>query len=881
MQILNTKFHIPRLRDPSIVYRKDLVETMHDALDNRIILVSAPAGFGKTTFLSQWAQTYKIIDQTAWLSLDEGDNYLVSFWTYVIEAIHKIAPGVCAPLLDLLKCPANESFENIIIKLINCLDRLKSPVVLILDDFHVITDKEILSSFNFFVDHPVKGLLIVLSTRKTPPLGLSRLRLSGRFREIFQPELEFSMDETESFINTSGGLCVDREKIESLNRKTEGWIAGLKLAMISLKESADREKFIGEFTGENRYVFDYLVEEVLSLLPEDIKAFMLRLSVVSRFNAGLCTELTGAENAFSHLQYMEKHNLFLVPLDDKREWFRYHHLFRACLKTILEQSRGENSASLYLKALLWFEKNGFHEDAFHMAVESEDMEAAATIFAGIIPDIYSSGGEQFLLPWFKALDEETILNTPILAGYYLWVSMITGNFEVIAKIEPLLKGNHSEEDENLLRGLYEAFQGYYLFYKKGDLFISMEKCKKALGLIPERHYSVRRIVEHLVSIFYRFQGDLQSAMAFSRERHEDNLFMSALTLMNIADQYMAMGNLSGAYEILKRKLDNSVASFQGELPDFFGFIYAIMGVVLREKNRLAEAKKMLSKGVVLCVNTGFIELIPVAYMEQAKLYADLREFDKAHKDIDFAINICEKNSFWALGEMKTWKARFYLMEGKTEYAAELASTFTIFKEMKISFIRSMEYIFLIRYLIYTEEYEKAAFIIDLMIKEDIPLNRNGRLLECLLLQTRLLFMQNRENDAMKCLERAFSIADGQGYVRLFLDEYPYMEALFKKALHNGDVPEYLKESLTSMEISPGNEKKKNISVMVHDYEETFNKREIEILDLMQQGASNKEIAADLYLSVNTVRWYARRVFAKLDVNTRGRAASKALELGLI
>lgn len=276
-------------------------------------------------------------------------------------------------------------------------------------------------------------------------------------------------------------------------------------------------------------------------------------------------------------------------------------------------------------------------------------------------------------------------------------------------------------------------------------------------------------------------------------------------------------------------------------------------------------------------------MIPVAYMEHARLYAAQREFDNAHKTIDLAIDIYSKSSFWALGSMKAWKGRFYLMERKTEYSKKFAAQFRIKRGMQIPFIQSLEYLFLVRYFIYIRKDEKALLVLDIMINEDIENKRNGRLLECLILKAKLLFLQNNLDDAMVYLEKAFDIARDQGHVRLFLDEYPSMRDLFHKARQKEVVPKYLHQWLVTdnWDKVGGSEENKKISVIIHGYEEQFNSREVEILRFISQGNSNREIADKLYLSVNTVRWYARQIFSKLDVNTRGKAASKAVQLGLI
>lgn len=880
MQLLNTKFHIPKINKGTIVPRKNLLKKLENAINSRLVLIQAPAGFGKTTLLSHWIYGKQFKGDTCWLSLDKRDNHPLIFWSYVIEAFNHRIPGICGKAALQLQSVQDQGIEDILISMINDIEKYGNPLVLVLDDYHLISNEMIRDGLNFFIDHPIDNLLIIISTRKKPALGLSRVQVSGRLLEIREAQLKFSKPEMMQYINNFTDIALTNKESKLIYSKTEGWVAAIKLAIMSLNGG---DKFcVDNLLTNDKFIQNYLMEEVFTTLPENIKTFIVNISIPDRLNLFLCEYLTNDPETGSHIQYLNRHQLFLIPLDDTNHWFRFHHLFHDFLRSIPAIRGGKDQQSirnLHLKAFEWFAKNNFFEEAFTHALKAKRPDLAARIFGRNISILFGEGGEHSLKPYFKQLTTNDVMSVPVLACYYFGIKMYSGHFETLEEMKILLNKGFDKESSQILEGFYISFVAYKSFYIAGDLLDTIKKCNTALGLIPEEHGSMRRMLEYMQTISYRYLGKIKPALELSRPNETDDLLMSTLTAMNRAGLDMELGHLRSARRMITQKIDLVENIFNTCVPPIYGFLYVNMGIILREENTLKESKKMFTKGISILKNTGFTELIIISYYEYANMLTCFYQFDQAHHAIDTAIKLAKQSFSWIENMLAAQKQKIWLKENKLSLIKPWADSYSVHDDIRVLFINSYEFLILTRYLIKTGNFQSALLILGNMIQQDQKDHRNGRLLECYILKAKALYLMGKIDAAMILLQTAFELSRNEGHVLVYTDEMESMEPLYQLCHEKKILPEYLYPHLDIFKKRSKENQSKQL--IVNNFQEKFNARELDILKLFKAGLSNKEAAGKLCISVNTVRWYAGRIFAKLDVKRRGQAVSKALELNLL
>ncbi|UCG26027.1 MAG: AAA family ATPase, partial [Chloroflexota bacterium] len=423
--LLQTKLYIPPPR-PSLVHRSRLTDHLNQGLapGNKLTLVSAPAGFGKTTLLGEWARNGDL--QVAWVSLDKGDNDLTRFLTYVVAALQTIEPAVGDGPLALLQAPQPPTTEMILTALINEIAETLSddpemrPLTIVLDDYHLVDARPVHDALTFLFDHLPPQMHLTIASRTDPPLPLPRLRIRGELVELREADLRFTMDETASLFNRALGLNLSAEDITALDARTEGWIAGLQVAALSMKELEDASDFVKSFAGSHRYIMDYLVEEVLNRQSENIQTFLTRTAILDRMTGPLCDALTGQGSGRETLEILDRDNLFVIPLDDERRWYRYHHLFADLLRTNLDQTTPDMTPVLHGRASAWYEQNGFIEEAARHALAAGEDEKAARLIEKLGEILWEHGEPTTMLGWLEALPDDQIIARPGLCNFHAW-----------------------------------------------------------------------------------------------------------------------------------------------------------------------------------------------------------------------------------------------------------------------------------------------------------------------------------------------------------------------------------------------------------------------------------------------------------------------------
>jgi LuxR family transcriptional regulator, maltose regulon positive regulatory protein len=515
--LLITKFFIPKPR-PSLVSRTRLIDRLQSILTNPLTLVSAPAGFGKTTVLTQWIADNKSRFPFTWVQLDERDNDPTRFWEYFICALQKIKENTCIKSLDLLHAPQPYPVESILTSLINDIGTISSDFAIVLDDYHLIKTDAIHIGITFLLDHIPPKMHLVIATRTDPALPLSRFRGKGMMLEIGADDLKFTLEEAAALLRGALGTAITEEDIKALNEKTEGWVAGLTMATLSIGKRKDIGGFIVSFTGSQRYIMDYLVEEVLRQLPTDLNEFLLNTSILGRLSAPLCNIVTGRANSQDVLVNLEKTNLFLIPLDDSRQWYRYHHLFAELLRHQLEMKSGpEEITTLHRQASQWYEDLNFFDDAIHHAMAAKDWETTIRLVRNIA-DGRVKRGEVLTLPnWLKQVPDEVLRTDLHLYSLYSYALVYTGQLQTAETALDYLEENAGSD--NNLRG--EAASSLAdLSRRRGNSARSLELGERALALLTPDNFAFRDRASYVLGLVHYDFGQLDDVRSCMSNAYE-------------------------------------------------------------------------------------------------------------------------------------------------------------------------------------------------------------------------------------------------------------------------------------------------------------------------------------------------------------------------
>lgn len=870
MQILKTKFHIPEFNPATSVPRKRLSSMIGHS--TAIVVMAAPAGFGKTTLLSEWARTQK--DPVALVSLEKSEDTPAVFWSYVLTAIGSVTGGCGRTALQQIASSDGGSMETVLIGLINELTDRAVPFTLVLDDYHVIADSQIHKSLEFFIDHLPLRMRIIISGRQKPRLSLSKFRISGNLVDIREQDLRFQDKEAETLLNTIHGLDLEAPDIVLLKTRTEGWAAGLILAILSIRDQQDKHTFIQELTGSHRLVLDYLMDEVLEGLDGDLREFMKRISVLERFCPSLCNAVTGRDDSRTLIRTMDAANLFLIPLDDQGEWFRFHHLFRDFLHKTLTEKGGDTEKACHERAFAWLKDRAYKSEAYDHAILAGNMAAAADLLADHGPWLIGEAGGFLLRKWIDRLPESVVSSHPEVCCYHSLLSVMAGDFGRESLLEnTVFQGNPTVE------GYRSLIKSYRYFYQDGAFEACIREVSRMFDVIPGNHGFVRELGGLLLGLSLRYSGRIQEAYDMIRQIPPDQM-MTPLRAINFADVLLGMGQLEEALDFLTAAIEKSEASLGENLLPEAGFLYVQKGNVLREKNRLDEAMAACKRGLFLGRNNEYIEFTFIGNLEYARVLAAAGYHAEAAKAINRSMTAARASATWGVNLTAAYKARMDIERGNLARARAVLDEIGTFDGLDIPYHMSNEWLSYCRLCLAEENYGRVHEVTGHMIREDLGSQRKARLMECYVMKALACQGMKRRPEALDALGKAFELTRREGHVRLYLDEGKPMLDLLKEASGQDGFPEYLKPYVQGRKegrpVAPHER-----TVLINAFNETFNDREIAILKLMKNGCSNKMIAETLYLSVHTVRWYASRIFAKLDVKRRGEAVAHAEKYRLI
>ena len=900
-ELLMTKLYVPPARS-SIVPRPRLTDRLNVGVRSRLTLIIAPAGWGKTTLLSAWhADPSRAAKPVAWVSLDVGDNDPVRFWTYLITALNRLHAGIGERALTLLHAPQPQPIESVLTDLLNALAPLSVEMVLVLDDYHLIEAEGIHDALIFLLDHLPPRLHLVISSRLDPPFPLARLRARDSLAELRTAELRFTPEEAAAFLTEVMGLQLSAEEITALEARTEGWIVGLHLAALSLQGRDDLTDFITAFTGSNRYVLDYLVEEVLQRQPENVQHFLLQTCILDRLSGPLCDAVRERDDSQMLLEYLERANLFLVLLDDERQWYRYHHLFAEVLRSRLQQAEPRLVPELHRRASVWYEEHGQVVEAVQHALLSPDVERAARLIEQFAWLVWYSGQIQTVLGWLNTLPAAPAHTHKILGITHAGMMMLTNQFEAaesrLQDAERSIQADTPAEQAQFLLGWIALIRGDLARYS-GDFARTAALARQALDLLPETEGIGRTSALLHIAHTHLVSGDVTT----SAERMVTEVIASAYASGNsvailrsntlLAQLQALRGRLhqaAEAYEEAKHAVpeEEELRTLIGSPAYYFG-----LGDVLREQNNLDTAEYYLAQGMDLLRGPLAIiaEVIALGYITLARVQQAYGEYSQALATLDGYTQLAHQRTFVPrlIARGAAVRAQVELARGNLAAAIHWADTSGLSPfDAPLDYPREQEYLTLARVRIAqgretpTGPFLSEALVVLERLFEDAEAKMRMRsVLEVLLLRALALQAQADHAGAMTALGRALTFAEPEGYIRLFLDEGVPMVTLLRQTYAHTRAPAYvaaLLEASGELIATDLYRSSSHSGPLI----EPLTLRERELLRLLMDGLSNREIARHLVLSVNTVKKHVYNICSKLGVQSRAQAIARARSLNLL
>jgi LuxR family maltose regulon positive regulatory protein len=917
-QLLTTKLYIPPIR-PDLVTRSRLINQLNNGLHHKLTLISAPAGFGKTTLVSDWLKKLPEVpeeeNQTeyliAWLSLDEGDNDPVRFLTYYIAALNQIE-GLKAPFgegaLNMLRSLQPSPIKAVLTSLINETASISGKIIIVFDDYHLIEAQPVHDALNFLLENLPPQMHLVIATREDPHIPLSRLRARNQITDLRAADLSFTTSEAADFLNQTMNLSLSTLDVNALETRTEGWIAGLQLAAISMQGQEDPASFINSFTGSHRLVLDYLIEEVLNHQPENIQTFMLQTSVLDRLTGSLCHAVSGEENSQEILEMLEHANMFIVPLDNERRWYRYHHLFADLLRKRLRQTFPEKVPILHRKASEWNEHNGFIDEAIENSLAARDFERTVYLieehFGVNLINKYVLGDQAILRHWLAEIPEEFIFSKPHLCILHAWNLFTNGQLDAVDQIlqatEKILDHNTKQKpvssldkdhlsDTNRMRlvGMVAIIRSF-LASSSGDIPRTIQYTHQALENLPEKELHWRTVALITLGDAYASNGQITAAHearldALEISKASGSTYLLMIVNLRLAEILRQQGKLQQVIDICKGQFNKAEESGFSS-PAIVGWLFGIWGEVLAELNDLVRATDKVKKGIKLITDSkdGFFEsksslyLVRVLYSSGDLIGAEdiIQSMENRAREYNI--------SLWDLRQLSTWQVRIWLAQGKVEAATQWIQEHDLDPDEKLTYMRELEHITLARILIAQGNSDDATRLLQRLFNANEEGGCSSRMIEVLLLQALSFQAQGNTDQANSSLEKALILAEPKGFLRIFIDEGSPMAQLLFEALNRGIKPDYVRRLLAAFSsVETEQTEKTKTQPSKYDLIEPLSEREIEILQLIAMGLTNQVIATRLYLSLHTVKVHARNIYAKLVVHNRTEAVNRARALGIL
>lgn len=871
--ILATKLYIPAPR-PKLVLRPRLIERLNQGLHHKLTLISAPAGFGKTTLVSEW-----IVDceyPVAWLALDEGDNDPTRFLAYLISAIQTINPHIGEGMLNALQSTQSPPIESVLTALVNEIASIPDNFLLVLDDYHIVDSTLVDNALTFLLEHLPPQLHLVITTREDPPLPLARLRVRDQLTELRATDLRFTADETTDFLNQVMTLNLSIEDVTALESRTEGWIAGLQLAAVSMQGHQDATQFIKSFTGSHHFVLDYLVEEVLHQQSASVQDFLLQTAILDRLSGSLCDALLGnlSTSGQEILEYIEQTNLFIVPLDNERRWYRYHHLFADLLRQRLQQSTSADEvAELHIRASIWHEENGLEIEAFHHAVAAQDIERAERLIEGNGMPLHFRGGVMPVLNWLNSLPSTVLDRYPRLWTAYASVLLVTGQ----------------------VNSVESTLQSAELAIEKVE---PDDNTQDILGRIAAIRATLAASLKQVEDIITQSNRALKYL-------HPDNLAFRTSTIWKLGYAYDLQGNRDAARQAYTEVISIGQASGNA--------IFVIMALIglgnLHERDNEIEVAAQTYRQVLDLLGNQPLPVASAVYLGLARIAYEWNDLDAAHEYVQQSIQltqVLENNDSFVV--CKIFMAHLKLAQGDLDGATTIfteaeklirqykfdsqlpklvdAQVLTLIQQDKLSQAAELAQTYDLplsqaRVYIAQEEPAAALAVLEEYRQQAEAKDWADEQLKVMILQAVALYAHNETEDALQVLGDALGLGVSSGFIRIFIDEGLPMMQLLAEAKNYGMSADYINKLLAVFEAEQQTTGDNSYMPANQVLIEPLSERELEILQLIADGLSNREISERLFLALSTIKGHNRNIFDKLQVQRRTEAVAYARELGLL
>ncbi|MBN2046722.1 MAG: hypothetical protein JW750_02665, partial [Anaerolineaceae bacterium] len=815
-----------------------------------------------------------------------------------VSAIQTAVPDIGAETINALQSSHPPTPSEMFTVLINQLAALPDSTILVLDDYHLIGNQEIHDGVTFFIENMPPQFHLVFITREDPPIPLARLRVHRELSELRAVNLRFSFDEAVEFLNHIMRLNLSPHEVKVLEDRTEGWVAGLQLAGLSLRGSLDQPGMLESFVGSNRLVLDYLIEEVLHQQPQNVQEFLLQASILDRFCAPLCDavifpgENDGTRASQQFLNRLERANLFIVPLDNERKWYRFHHLFSDLLRQSLTQLKPDKVASLYLRASFWYENNSYIDEAIESSFSANDFQRAADMIALRADQMRITGEHEKLYRWIKKLPEDCLLENPQLCLLLGWDLFSKGKFEdaerMIHIAKTVIKQLSAQQNKNsdyikMCRGILAATQAMMETWQE-DTENMIKHAQEALSLLPSKDPWYGGILTALGDAYY-FRGDIQNAYktrlkAVESCRLNGDTFYYLISLLKVATSLREMGQLNQSSEICAESL-LFIQNNRLILPLIEGWLHTIWGENLIDQNQLEQGLAYTQKGIGYTTGKD-LSFYSFSKVSLARVSFYQCEFDTLKKTLDELKLLVQKNSLpqFITNAVVYWVVRWHLLNDEIPAAREMLEDHPITANR----VESDLYLALAlaRVLLAENDFTKAEDHLSQLHQQTTESGHISRLIEIKILQALLYHAVGQAQQAVARLIESVNLAETGGYISLYLSEGKPMAKLLYSILSLDHAPAYVQILLA--EFGSRAELREEMNAAAADNEEwiePLSSREIDVLQLLSNGSSNQEIAEKLFLSLNTVKAHTRNINGKLNVNNRTQAAAKARGLGLV